>query len=175
MRWTALLSSLLLLAAAACDRSANSPPTPDAKPSQGAAAAKPGINPELLQLIRSSTLGASAGSAEVPVEVRFDLRDAPLSGQPFTLPILVLPADAIPSVKIEVSGAEGLTVLEPTTPVALDKLAAGTVRHLELKATADGTGLKIVNVTVTAEIPGGAQSRTFSYPLLVRAPAAPGS
>jgi hypothetical protein len=137
MRWTALLGSLLLLATAACDRDASKPPAPEAKPSQGPA--RPALSPELLQLIRSSTLGASSGSAEVPVEVRFELHDVPQSGQPFTLPIALLPADAIPSVKVEASGAEGLTVLEPTTPVALDKLVACIASSSRPPPTARGS------------------------------------
>jgi hypothetical protein len=161
----------ILMALPACKQGPKSAPAPvrTARPLPP----KP-LTPEqeLARIVRTTTLGVTSGAGEVPVEVRFDLPSPPLEDQPFELSIALLPAEAVPSLKVEVSSTDALTVIEPTTPVVLDMVAAGTMHHLDFKAQGKGTGIRVITVTLTGEFPGGAQSRSFSYPVLIRPPGA---
>jgi hypothetical protein len=111
--------------------------------------------------------GVSLGPSDAPVDVRFGLPAWPVSGQPFTVQVAVLPSTAIPTLRVDVSSDADLKIIAPTATVALDKVAAGAAQTVEITAQSSQPGARVINVTVTAELPTGPLARAFAYPVIV--------
>jgi hypothetical protein len=171
------LALALLLAAlgglASCNRS-----DPGVAPAAaGSSAPKPGaalnVDPGVLAASRTMAAGVRMGTGTAPVEVRFDLATPPVQAQPFQVDVAVLPEATTPLLHVVVDGGSDLTVLAPDSPVAIEKVQAGTVEHLAVRATAAGAGTRVLTVKVTFDFPTGAESREFAFPLIVGAAPAP--
>jgi hypothetical protein len=66
-----------------------------------------------------------------------------------------------------VSSDADLKIIAPTSTVALDKVAAGAAQTVEITAQSSAPGARVINVTVTAELPTGPLARAFAYPIIV--------
>ncbi len=118
---------------------------------------------------RKMAAGVPVGASTAPVEVRFDLATVPIAGQPFEVNVAVLPAAPTPVLHIDVRGGEGLTIVTPEGAVSIEKVQAGTLERLAVKALAAAPGTRVIGITVTLELPTGTESRDFAFPVVVGA------
>ena len=137
-----------------------------------AASAEPAVDPAVAEANRTMASGVPIGKSTAPLEVRFDLASVPVAGENFELDIAVLPDAPAPVLHLEVTGGEGLTILDPDGPVGFEKVQAGSVAHLRVRASAATAGTRLVQVRATLELPGGPESRVFAFPLVIGTPAA---
>jgi hypothetical protein len=138
-----------------------------------AAPAEPGIDPAVAEANRTMASGVPMGTSTAPLEVRFDLATVPVPGTPFAVEVAVLPAAPAPVLRLEVTGGEGLSILDPDGPVSFEKVQAGSVSRLHVKASAAAVGTRLVQVRATLELPDGPESRTFAFPVVIGATAPP--
>lgn len=124
-------------------------------------------------ITRDLVEGVPMGKPVAPVEVKFGLLSAPQPGVPFKVRVVLLPAATVPLMQVEVGGSEGLVLLDPVAPVALDKVSAGTVRELIVTAQAPVAGGFVLNVAVTLNDAMGEQTRVLAFPVLVGGSAVP--
>ena len=154
----------------ACERGGGTAAPQVARPSKKVApAADPGIDPAVDAANRTMVGGVPVGTSSAPVDVRFMLPAAPAPGVPFTIEVAVLPQAPAPVLRIEVRPGEGLVVADPTGPVVLEKIQAGTVQRLSIKASSAGSGTRVIGVAVTVELPGGAEGREYDFPIVIAA------
>jgi hypothetical protein len=165
------LAPLLL---AGC-RSGDGDPAAARKPAARKAAVQPGepaIDPAVVEANRTMASGVPMGSSTAPLEVRFDLGSVPRPGETFQVDVAVLPGAPAPVLRLEVSGGEGLTIVEPDGFVAFEKVQAGSVVRLKVRANSTAAGTRLVQVHATLELPGGPESRLFAFPVLIGGPGA---
>ncbi|MBS0375239.1 MAG: hypothetical protein JSR73_11715 [Proteobacteria bacterium] len=139
-------------------------------------AADAAVDPAVAEVNRTMAPGVPLGagaSAETSLDVRFNLASVPAPGETFKVDVAVLPALTAPVLRLAVTGGEGLTVIEPEGPVSFEKVQAGSVVRLAVRASSAVAGTRIVLVRATLDLPGGPESRTFAYPLVVGAQAPP--
>jgi hypothetical protein len=142
---------------------------PAPKPAAEPAAA---VDPAVSDATHRMAAGVPIGTSTAPVDVRFDLANAPAVGEPFQLDVAVLAQAPAPVLKIDIAGGAGLTIADPPGTVVLEKVQAGTVQHVAVTAASLGPGTRVFNVNVTLELPSGAETRGFAFPVIVGAPAA---
>lgn len=153
------------------DKGASSTPS-SRNTAKRATAADAAVDPAVAEVSRTMAPGVPLGvgaTAEAPLEVRFNLASVPAPGTTFKVDVAVLPALTAPVLRLAVTGGEGLTVIEPEGPVTFEKVQAGSVARLAVKATSAVAGTRIVLVRATLDLPDGPESRTFAYPLVVGA------
>jgi len=161
------------LALAACERAPDaSAPTPTRGRHKTVAPAEAPADPAVVEAKRTMAAGVPVGTTTAPVEVRFDVPTAPIAGQPFEVRVAVLPQALAAVLHIEVDANEGLVIAEPDGALTREKVEAGTLERITVKASSATPGTRILTVKVTLELPTGAESRAFAFPLIVAAPAA---
>jgi hypothetical protein len=145
------------------------------KPATKKAAPAPegAVDPAVAEANRTMASGVPIGTSTAPLDVRFDLASVPAPGQPFAVDVAVLPEAPAPVLRLEVTGGEGLTILEPDGSVSFEKVQAGSVTRLRVRASSPTAGTRLVQVRATLELPGGPESRIFAFPLVVGAPPLP--
>jgi hypothetical protein len=134
---------------------------------------EPAIDPAVTEANRTMAYGVPIGTSTAPLDVRFNLTSVPAPGTPFSVEVAVLPEAPAPVLRLEVTGGEGLTILEPDGSVGFEKVQAGSVSHLHVRASSAAAGTRLVQVRATLELPGGPESRVFAFPVVIGAPAAP--
>jgi hypothetical protein len=129
--------------------------------------AEPTIDPAVIEANRTMASGVPIGTSTAPLEVRFDLGSVPKPGETFQVDVAVLPAAPAPVLRLEVTGGEGLTIVEPDGFVAFEKVQAGSVTRLKIRASSAAAGTRLVQVRATLELPGGPESRIFAFPVVI--------
>jgi hypothetical protein len=135
--------------------------------------AEPSAEAIVAEVNRTMASGVPMGVSAAPVDIHFDLASVPNPGAPFTLEVAVLPAAPAPVLRIEVTGGEGLAILEPEGPLGFEKVQAGSVTRLKVRASSAEAGTRLVQVRATLELPEGPEWRVFAFPVVIGAPAAP--
>jgi hypothetical protein len=162
------------LALAACQRAPDATaPTPTRGAQKAVSPSEAPADPAVVEAKRTMAAGVPVGTTTAPVEVRFDVPSIPAAGQPFEVQVAVLPQALAPVLHIEVDASDGLVITEPDGTLTREKVEAGTLERVTVMASSATAGTRILTVKVTLELPTGAESRTFAFPLVVAAPAAP--
>jgi hypothetical protein len=162
-----------VLTLAACHRAPEAPaPPPVRRAQKPVVPAEPPVDPAVAEANRTMAAGVPVGATTAPVDVRFDLPSVPIAGRPFEVRVAVLPQALAPVLRIEVDASEGLVVAEPDGPLSREKVQAGTLEEVTVRATAATAGTRILTVKVTLELPSGPESRAFAFPVVVAAHAA---
>jgi hypothetical protein len=157
----------LPLAFAGCHRSPEpGPPTTAPAATRAPPKTDDGIDPAVAEVNRTMAIAVTVGPRTAPVEARYDLPVAPVTGQSFKLDIAVLPQAASPLVRVELHSSEGLTLIEPTAAQSLERVQAGAVLHVPVTAEATVPGTHVIDVGVTLELPAGPESRAFEIPVI---------
>lgn len=101
---------LAIAGMAACHRHAGNAPAAPVKPQAGVQAVAPnqGSNPQ--QSTAGMVEAVAQGKAQAPIELKFDLLERPVQGQPFEVAIALLPQTAARSVTVAVTGSDGLKI-----------------------------------------------------------------
>ncbi len=157
--WVVLVAGALLIGG--CQRGA----APAA--AQSARSADPAGDPDVLNANRVMAAGVPIGKTTAPVDVRFNLGAVPRPGEPFALEVAVLPRGPVPLMQVDVSSSEGLNILEPAGQVTREKVQAGSLVHVHVRASAAATGTYIVQVRTTLELMDGSEADEFAFPILV--------
>jgi hypothetical protein len=166
MKTARVLMLCTVAAVGACHKDPGPPPPPAPAPHIAVpAAAKKG--PGAAELTAGMVEAAGQGKSQLPVQLKFDLKQRPTLAQTLDIDIAVIPQiDASPA-DIEVSGGEGLTVAPGTGRIDLPALEAGQVYRQSVKVTPAVDGLLLLSLTVSLKHDETTESRTFSIPLLV--------
>jgi hypothetical protein len=158
------------LLTAACSGSSSTPP---ATPAPGAPRVlKSTFDPAVVAANKTMAAGVPIGDSAAPVETRFDLGAVPAPGVPFVVQVAILPGAPAPLLRLDVTAAEGLSILSPDGQLTREKVTAGSVVPLEIRAESTDAGSRVLYIKATLELPDGPQARTFAFPILV-APGAP--
>jgi hypothetical protein len=167
------LAALLL---AGCHSGGDGPAPVAGKPAAKKAApppSEPSVDPAVAEANRTMVSGVPIGTSTAPLDIRFNLGTVPGPGEPFEIDVAVLPEAPAPVLRLEVTGGEGLTVIDPEGSVAFEKIQAGSVTRLKVHASAATTGTRLVQVRATLELPGGPESRVYAFPVVIGAPPVP--
>lgn len=160
--------SLLLCALAAigaCHRGSDAPaPAPQPTVAMPAVAKR---GPGAEQLTAGMVEAVSQGKSQLPVKLKFELRQRPTLAQPLDIDIAVLPQIDAQASGIQVTGGDGLTV--PAVANQLDSTAvqAGEVYRHDIRVTPTAEGVLLLNLTVSLKHDDMTESRAFSIPVIV--------
>jgi hypothetical protein len=123
--------------------------------------------PSAAELTAGMVEAAGQGKSQLPVQLKFDLRQRPTLGQALDIDIAVVPQiDASPA-NIQVSGGDGLTVAPRTGQIDLPAIEAGQVYRQSVQVTPTVDGLLLLSLTVSLKHDETTESRTFAIPLIV--------
>jgi hypothetical protein len=155
-----------LAAASACHKDSGTPPPPTPKPHISApVVAKKG--PSAAQLTAGMVEAASQGNSQLPVELKFELKQRPTSGQALDIDIALIPQIDAGAAAIQLSGGDGVTVAPGTTQIDLPAVESGQVYRRSVKVTPTADGVLLLNLTITLKHDEMIESRAFSVPLIV--------
>lgn len=157
----ALAALLLVVAGCGGDKKAAAPKAATA------ASAQVEIDPEVAAAQKSMVQAVTVGTRNAPVDLRFDLRAAPVQNQPFDVEFAVLPEATAVTLRASVTGQGGLLVTSPSEPVLLEKLSAGSVHRFSATAVSEHTGAQVIELQVAMDLPTGQSVRTFTVPVIV--------
>ena len=151
-----------------CHSGGKTPADPARKPTAKKLAPppEPAVDPAVAEANRMAS-GVPIGKSVAPLEVRFDLASVPRPGEAFEIDVAALPSAPAPVLRLEVTGGEGLSIIEPDGFVAYEKVQAGSVTHLKIRASSAAAGTRLVQVRATLDLPGGPESRVFAFPVVI--------
>ncbi len=160
-----LLSTLA--AASACHQDSGTPsqPAPTPRVSRVPVAVKKG--PSAAELTAGMVEAASQGKSQLPVELKFDLKQRPKLGQALDIDIAVIPQiDANPA-NIQVAGGDGLTLAPGPNQFDLSAVEAGQVYRQSVQVTPTADGVLLLSLNISLKHDETTESRAFSIPLIV--------
>jgi hypothetical protein len=166
----------LLLAAltgvAACHRGEQTD-TPTSPAKSATRTAAPVDADPVAEATRRMAAGVPMGAGTAAVDVRFDLPSAPAAGRPFDVEIAVLPQAPSPVLHIDLQPGDGIAVQSMDGALSVEKVQAGSLARVVVRAVAATPGTRIFGVKVTLEEPTGAETREFAFPVVVGVAGAP--
>ena len=154
-----------LAAVGACHQDSGTPPPPGAPSVPVPVVAKKGPGAE--QLTTGMVEAANQGKSQLPVRLKFDLRQRPSIGKPLDIDVAVLPQIDASSGDILVAGGDGLTLEAGASRIDLPALETGQVYRQVLKVTPSAEGVLLLSLTVSLKHDDQTDSRAFSIPLIV--------
>jgi len=112
--------------------------------------------------------GVSPGKATAPIDLKFNIASRPTLGVSLDIDVAVIATSHSDSMTLSVQGSGGIEVDSSTSLASFPKSLPGSLYRHKLRVTPRAEGAFNVSVLVTALVPGsGAQSRSFSIPVLV--------
>jgi hypothetical protein len=163
-----LIVLLAIAASAGCHRQSATAPAVPAKPKAGvrAAADKPqGQSPQ--ELTAGMVEAVVQSKSQAPVDLKFDLPERPVEGQPLEVAIALLPQIAAGSATVAVTGSDGLKLDPGEGQFEFAAVEADRVYRHSIKMTPTAGGLNLLTLTVSLQHDQTADLRVFSVPLLV--------
>lgn len=139
-----------------------------------ASTASDALDDPAVEEARRSMLGAiTVGSPAAPVDLRYDVKAAPVQGRPVDVEFAVLPEATILTLQGRLDGGvEGIEIAAPADGIALEKLQAGTVQRFTATLVPRVAGAHVLTIHLELELPTGPARRVFSIPVVVQTPAA---
>ena len=166
MKTATVLTLCTVAALGACHQDSGTANQPKAAPRVSVpVAAKKGPSAE--ELTAGMVEAASQGKSQLPVRLRFELKQRPVIGQPLDVDVAVMPQIDASAADIQVTGGDGLTVAPEAKQVALPAVEAGQVYRQTVTVTATGDGVLLLGLTVSLKHDEMTDSRAFSIPLIV--------
>jgi hypothetical protein len=166
MKTARVLMFCTVAAVGACHKDSGPPPPTEPAPHIAVpAAVKKGPSAE--ELTAGMVEAASQGKSQLPIQLKFDLKQRPTLGKALDIDIALMPQiDASPA-NIQVSGGDGLAVAPGTGQIDLAAIEAGQVYRQSVRVTPTADGLLLLSLTVSLKHDETTESRGFSIPLLV--------
>jgi hypothetical protein len=159
-----MLATLAMLSA--CHKDSGAPPQPiPPHVSSAPVIAKKG--PSAADLTVGMVEAASQGKSQLPVELKFDLKQRPAPGQALDIDIALIPQIDAGAAAIQVTGGDGLTVAPGANQIDLPAVEAGQVYRQSVKVTPTADGVLLLGLTVSLKHDEMIESRAFSIPLIV--------
>ena len=120
------------------------------------------------ELLRSMVSAVAANKpSNMPIQVKFDLRDRPRVGQPVDVDLAIVPMSAsVDRVSGKVLGEEGLEVVDGAQIAATDHPTEGTPIRQSVKVLPKQEGIFTVHALVTVEAGSETSSETYAIPLI---------
>jgi hypothetical protein len=159
---------LAIAGATACHRDQGRAPALPAKPKAGVQATAPnqgGPNPQ--ELTAGMVEAVAQGKAQSPIDLKFDLLERPVPGQPLDVAIALLPQTAAQSATIAVTGSDGLKVDPGEAQFEFPAVEAAQVYRHSIKVTPTSEGFYLLTLAVSLQREQTSDSRVFSVPILV--------
>jgi hypothetical protein len=155
-----------LVAASACHKDSGTPPPPPPKPHVSTpVVAKKG--PSAAELTAGMVEAASQGKSQLPVQLKFDLKQRPTPGQTLDIDIALIPQIDGGAADIQVTGGDGLSVAPGTNQIGFPAVEAGQVYRQSVKVTPISDGVLLLGLTISLKHDEMTESRGFSIPLIV--------
>ena len=123
----------------------------------------------------ATTPGVRAEGGHAAVEMRFGVEKNPLPGEPFRVTIALLPGEGAPTLKVDVPPSDGLEMSPITAPTVFDKVEPGAIYTVPVEFRSATVGVRIITVIATEATPTGADTATYTFPVIVGADALAGS
>jgi hypothetical protein len=167
MKTARVLMLCTLGALSACHKDSETPaqPTPTPHVSSAPVIAKKG--PSAAQLTAGMVEAASQGKSQLPVELKFELKQRPTSGQALDIDIALIPQINAGAAGIQMTGGDGLTVAPSSSQIDLPAVEAGQVYRQSVKVTPTADGVLLLGLTIWLKHDEVTESRAFSIPLIV--------
>lgn len=156
-----------LTAASACHQDSGTPqqPTPAPHVSRVPVAAKKG--PSAAELTAGMVEAAGQGKSQLPVQLKFDVKQRPTLGQTLDIDIAVIPQIDAGAAGIQVTGGDGLTLAPGLNQFDLPAVEAGQVYRQSVKVTPTADGVLLLSLNISLKHDETTESRAFSIPLIV--------
>jgi len=156
-----------LVATSACHKDPGTPPPPPTPKPHITVPVVAKKGPSAAELTAGMVEAASQGKSQLPVELKFDVKQRPTPGQAVDIDIALIPQIDGGAADIQLTGGEGLTVAPGTKQIGLPAVEAGQVYRQSVKVTPTADGVLLLNLTVTLKHDEMTESRAFSIPLIV--------
>ncbi len=157
-----------MLAAAAILTGCGSHSADTAAPATGAKSVprKP-LNP-LDELSRNMVSAVAANKpSTLPLQVKFELRSRPETGQPVDLDLAIVPMSAsVERVSGRIEGEDGVELVEGAEIAASDRPPEGVPIHHAVKVLPRHEGLFTVRAALTVDAAGVSSTESYSIPLI---------
>jgi hypothetical protein len=162
---------------AACNRDqGSSAPVATPKPKPGVhAPASSQRGPDAQQLTAGMVEAVTQGKTQAPMDLKFDLLERPIPGEPLEVALALLPQTDARSATIAVTGSDGLTLDPGEGQFEFAAIEAAQVYRHRIIVTPSGEGLYLLTLTVSLQHDLTSDSRVFSVPILVGPAAAAGA
>jgi len=165
------LRILLLLAitgSVACHREPGGTPAAPAKPKPGVQASAPAARPANPQQLTAGMVDAVAqGKGQAPIDVKFDLLERPVRGQPLEIAIALLPLAAARSATVAVTAPDGLKLDPGEAQFEFPAVEPLQVYRHSIKLTPATEGLYLLTLSVSLQHDQTSDAHVFSVPILV--------
>ena len=159
-----LLCAVVLLSA--CNRDSGSAPANAAAPVKPKAPVVVKSGPTAAQQTAGMVQATSLSKFQVPVELKFDLGARPKVGQMLELNLALIAQIPASPATLQVSGAEGVTIVPGTNLFNIPSAEAGEVYRHTVNVTPDAEGVLLVGVTVLLKHDDVTDQQTFSIPIV---------
>lgn len=113
-----------------------------------------------------SAVSNSKGIGDVPVEVKFALRERPEVGKPAELDLEMIPSAPLDRLIAVFHAQDGLSVNSGAGPVQLDRPEPGVPISHRLTIVPQHDGIFYVDTTVLADFGSQSIGRTFTIPVI---------
>jgi hypothetical protein len=123
--------------------------------------------PSAAELTVGMVEAASQGKSQLPVQLKFDLKQRPIPGQALDIDIALVPQIDAGAANIQVTGGDGLTVAPGTNQIDLPAVEAGQVYRQSVNVTPTADGVLLLGLTISLKHDEMTESRAFSIPLIV--------
>jgi hypothetical protein len=161
-----VLTLCTVAAIGACNGDSGTPPAPKPAPHIAVPApAKKGPSAE--ELTAGMVEAASQGKSQMPVQLKFDLRQRPTLGKPLDIDVAVVPQIDAGGGSIDIAGGDGLTLAPGTHELDLPGMEAGQVYRQTFTVTPTTDGVLLLSLGVLLKHDELVESRVFSIPLIV--------
>ena len=123
--------------------------------------------PTVEELTAGMVEAAAQGKSQLPVRLKFELKQRPVIGQPLDIDIAVMPQIDASAASVQVTGGDGLTVAPGAKQVDLPSMEVGQVYRQTVTVTAAADGVLLLGLTVSLKHDDVTDSRAFSIPLII--------
>jgi hypothetical protein len=166
MKTATALTLCTVAALSACHQDSGTANQPKAAPRVSVpVVAKKGPSAE--ELTAGMVEATAQGKSQLPVRLKFELKQRPVIGQPLDVDVAVMPQIDAGAADIQVTGGDGLTVAPGAKQVDLPAVEAGQVYRQTVTVTATTDGVLLLGLTVSFKHDEMTDSRAFSVPLIV--------
>jgi hypothetical protein len=166
MKTARVLTLCTVAVLSACHQDSGNPTQPKPAPHvKVPVAANKG--PSAAQLTAGMVEAATQGKSQLPVALKFGLKQRPKVGQPLDIDIAVMPQIDASLADIQVTGGDGLTVAPDSNKVELSPVETGRVYRQVVTVTPSLDGVLLLGLTLSLKHDEMTDSRAFSIPLIV--------
>ena len=166
MKTARVLTLCTVGALGACHQDSGSPTKPQSAPHVRAPVAVK-MGPSAEELTAGMVEAATQGKSQLPVKLKFGLKQRPMLGQPLDIEIAVMPQIDAGAADILVTGGDGLSIAPESNQFELAAVETGRVYRQIVKVTPALDGVLLLGLSITFKHDETTESRAFSIPLIV--------